>query len=354
MPTGFVERHDLAAIFEGFTLREWEDGSAALQELDEDLLFWRTDEATAANLLVLDTPDVDSNARVNWERADKVRRAADVLVAVLTQEKYNDAAVKQFFRHAAEEDKAVIVVFNKLELPEDERYWPGWLAVFCRETGIVPKFVYVAPRDRRAAESLALPFHEREWPVPERNPEADAPGSPGEDSGTLSQAISRFRFDEIKLRSLRGAMRQVLDESHGATAWLAEIAARAATFRAAAERVTDRRLVRVDGWPGVPLGIVFEEFWELWRSRRTGWSRAVTRFYDQVNRAVSAPVVLARDYALGKPVRSDGAVSRERAGRVTGGDRRRLRSAPRLGRPVGRTHPAALRGGCCRAGRGKR
>ena len=48
------------------------------------------------NLVILDTPDVDSDAPVNWQRADAVRQAADVLVAVLTQQKYNDAAVKQF------------------------------------------------------------------------------------------------------------------------------------------------------------------------------------------------------------------------------------------------------------------
>ena len=70
-------------------------------------------------LLLLDTPDVDSNARVNWHRADAVRQTADVLIAVLTQQKYNDAAVKRFFRHAADADKAVIVVFNQVDVALD-------------------------------------------------------------------------------------------------------------------------------------------------------------------------------------------------------------------------------------------
>ena len=35
-----------------------------------------------------------------------------VLLAVLTQQKYNDAAVKQFFRAAVEADKPIVVLFN--------------------------------------------------------------------------------------------------------------------------------------------------------------------------------------------------------------------------------------------------
>ena len=42
-----------------------------------------------------------------------------MLVAVLTQQKYNDAAVKQFFRAAVEADKPIIVVFNQCELEAD-------------------------------------------------------------------------------------------------------------------------------------------------------------------------------------------------------------------------------------------
>ena len=90
-----------------------------------------------------------------------MRRCADVLIAVLTQQKYNDAAVKEFFRKAGDEDKAVLVVFNQCVLPEDEPFWPMWLETFCRATAITPEAVYLAPSDRRAAEGLRLPFFER-------------------------------------------------------------------------------------------------------------------------------------------------------------------------------------------------
>ena len=165
VPPGFEKTHDLAAIFESFKLYSWNDSDQALKTTDEHMLFWRESESTPPELLVLDTPDVDSDAPMNWIRADAIRRSADVLLAVLTQQKYNDAAVKDFFRKAAEEDKAVIIVFNQCLLPEDEEYWPVWLNTFCSETGIKPEAVYIAPNDRKAAEENRLSFFERRWPT---------------------------------------------------------------------------------------------------------------------------------------------------------------------------------------------
>ena len=146
-------------------MKEWTTPEEALRDCPEHLLFWKTHAALPPNLLILDSPDIDSDKEVNWLRADHLRHCADILVAVLTQQKYNDAAVKEFFRKAATEDKSVLLILNQCLLPEDEPYWPLWVGTFCEETGIRPQIVYVAPNDRRAAENLQLPFFEREWPV---------------------------------------------------------------------------------------------------------------------------------------------------------------------------------------------
>ena len=84
--------------------------------------------------MLVDAPDVDSDVTVNWQRARAIRQTADVLIALLTQQKYNDAAVKQFFRAAVEADKPIIVIFNFCDLEADRDYWPQWLARFCAET----------------------------------------------------------------------------------------------------------------------------------------------------------------------------------------------------------------------------
>jgi len=240
VPTGFAERHDLPAIFPGFELVEWSQAMEALDESAEHRLFWKPAPELPPNLLILDTPDIDSDAPVNWLRADRVRHCADVLVAVLTQQKYNDAAVKQFFRKAAAEDKAVVLVFNQCLLPEDEAYWPRWLETFSRETGIRPDVVYLAPNDRRAAEENRLPFYERPWPVPE-----GAAAVENNPPRQLRGDLSEMKFTEIKLRTLRGSLRHVTSRELGLPAYLTEIKAKAAGFQYAAGLLSMHQLSKI-------------------------------------------------------------------------------------------------------------
>jgi hypothetical protein len=296
-PPGFTEQHDLAAIFEGFKLCEWTTPDAALEESPEHLLFWQTSGKMPANLLVLDTPDIDSDAQINWQRADNIRRSADVLIAVLTQQKYNDAAVKQFFRQSAAEDKAVLIVFNQCQLPEDDEYWPLWLDTFCRETGIDPEGVYVAPNDRAAAEDNRLPFYERTWPLQNQtNAGGAAAQSPPSNnvSRDLSADLSRLKFADIKVRSLRGALKQLLDTDAGVPAYLEEIQRRSGEFQSAAERLSSDSVVKVRDWPTIPNGLLVAEIRTWWRSQREGWARQVHGFYDAVGQGVTWPIRFAR------------------------------------------------------------
>lgn len=322
VPKGFAETHDLATIFEGFTLKEWKTSEQSLQETGEHLLFWRHSPETAENLLVLDTPDIDSDAPVNWQRADHVRRCADVLIAILTQQKYNDAAVKQFFRRAAEEDKAVIIVFNQCQLPADEEYWPLWIGTFCRETGIEPEIVYVAPNDRAAAEEGRLPFYEREWPAgdvenaavattglpgsDEFEPQSagnslqDAERPPLDDSRNLAGDLSQLKFEEIKLRTLRGSLMQLLNDERGAPAWLRELAARSGRFQSAADLLSGDKLARLDDWPAVPNALLVGELRRWWQTERQGWSKSVHEFYNSVGSGILWPFRFAKQKLQGE------------------------------------------------------
>ncbi len=315
VPPGFERQHDLSGIFRGFDLHPWSAAAAALEDHAEHRLFWRTSDATPANLLILDTPDIDGDVRVNWERADNIRRCADVLVAVLTQQKYNDAAVKQFFRKAADEDKAVLVVFNQVLLPEDEPYWPIWLRTFCEETGVRPEFVYVAPADRRAAEDNRLPFYVREWPVSEvRSQKSEGRDqeisnfksqisnskSHNLESHSLKEELSSLHFSSIKLRTLRGSLRAVLNEQTGLPAYLTEIERRSAEFLTASELLSTHQLAKNDDWPPVPNSIIVQEIRTWWQQQREGWSKKVHGFYNAVGRGMLKPFELLRDHWQGE------------------------------------------------------
>jgi hypothetical protein len=285
VPEGFDKLHDLAAIFTGFRLVAWTEPDAALENCPEHRLFWKTSAVLPANLLVLDTPDIDSDAEINWLRADHLRHCADVLIAVLTQQKYNDAAVKRFFRNAAGEDKAVIALFNQCLLPEDEQFWPLWLETFSRETGIVPDLLYLAPNDRRAAEENGLPFYEREWDL--EDPRAGA--APDREPRRLARDLSEMRFSEIKLRTLRGALGRILAPQTGVRAYLEEIRLRSAAFQDAAALLTMQELARVDNWPAPPVSLLVSHIRQWWRSHRRGWTKTVHDVYGTLGEGLLWP-----------------------------------------------------------------
>ncbi|MFT4556182.1 MAG: hypothetical protein ACI93T_000506 [Porticoccaceae bacterium] len=297
VPNGFESSHDVESIFPGFTLKDWAAPEQALDESETDWLFWRHGDALPDNLLVLDTPDIDSDARVNWERADKIRRTADVLIAVLTQQKYNDAAVKEFFRRAAAEDKFVLVVFNQVHLPDDEPYWPLWMKTFCEETGIDPQFLYLAPHNRQAAEENRLEFFERAWPVDasgaaasgEKNEHGPADGSvgAGQQAGRrLREDLSSLRFGEIKLQTLRSALDLIL-AADGIPGYLARVKQRSDEFRSASELLATHKLAEIDNWPMLRNGLIVEKIRSWWQGQREGWSAKVHNFYNGIGSGIT-------------------------------------------------------------------
>ena len=319
VPDGFPEQHNLQSLFPAFELRPWIDSDEALASYSEHCLFWRTNKAVPPNLVILDTPDVDSDAPVNWLRADAVRQAADVLVAVLTQQKYNDAAVKQFFRKAADEDKAALIIFNQVELPDDEPYWPLWLNTFCGETGLQPEFVYLAPNDRKSAEAIRLKFVERTWPVapPESNaivvddetpglnadpisPQTSLSAPMSSEPVSLNTVLSQLRFTEIKLRTLRGSLKRLIADGDGAPAYLRDIRARSQQYRDAADVFASRSLIRHADWPAPPNKLIVDSMWAWWDQHREVWTSSVHGFYAHVGRWMSGGVRIVRERIWGE------------------------------------------------------
>lgn len=289
VPPG-CDEETLRRLFTGFELRKWQSPQDPLDDSPEHRLLWRTGTAMPDKLLLLDTPDIDSDAPVNWQRADIIRQASDVLIAVLTQQKYNDAAVKRFFRKAVEADKPIIVLFNQCDLAADHDYWPLWLATFAEETGARPELVYVAPYDRQAAAERRLPFYSV-------GPTGRAPlGEPG----SLSADLAALHFDKIKLRTFRGALGRLLDRETGAPAYLEQIRQRAGEFLAASQALATAEIARV-AWPVVPPQVLVDEIRDWWDARRRPWSRRIHGLYRAIGQGASWPVTAAWRALNGPP-----------------------------------------------------
>jgi 50S ribosome-binding GTPase len=299
-PAGFAQAHELSAIFPEFDLRPWTSANDALADSPDDRIYWRAVADTPDNLLILDTPDIDSDVQVNWRRADAIRRVADVLIAVLTQQKYNDAAVKQYFRKAAEEGKLVLVIFNQCQLPDDDPYWPLWLDTFCRETGASPRLVYVAPNDRRAAEEGHLPFFEKppiSWKA-NGSPSASQSATPA----NLAHDLSQLKFAEIKLSTLAGALEHLMSNDSGLPAFLREVESRSGAFESAAKWLSSESVIKVRDWPTIANPLLVAEIRAWWRQRQHGLARRVHEFYDTVGRGIVYPFRFAGDKLRGPTV----------------------------------------------------
>ncbi len=279
VPPGMSDPTALAGLFEEFDLAPWRSADDPLGDSPEDMLYWRVGQNVPPRLLLLDAPDVDSDVQVNWRRARAIRQSADVLVAVLTQQKYNDAAVKQFFREAVAADKPIVVVFNQCDLGDDRAYWPQWLATFSAETGAQPELVYVVPHDREAVHALRLPFYSV-------GPEA---ARPPERPSSLREELARLHFDAIKIRTLRGALARVLDAECGAPAYLHRIRTAAGDFAAAIDALSTTEMARV-AWPTLPPRLLVDEIRAWWDADRSPWSRNIHGFYRTLGRGVAWPV----------------------------------------------------------------
>ena len=307
VPEGFDAQHDLQNVFPDFELHEWSDASLALEECDTHRLFWRVAKELPPSLLVLDTPDIDSDARVNWVRADAVRRSADVLIAVLTQQKYNDAAVKDFFRKAGDEDKAVLVVFNQCLLPEDEPYWPIWLDTFCRETHIQPDAVYITPNDRRAAEDLRLPFYERQMPAPAADEQSAVPVPPADAAApnytprNLAADLAKLRFREIRMRTLLGSLHELTHPQRGIPGYLRELRLASEDLARSATRLNTYSVVQVRNWPSPANALLVAEIRQWWHGHQEGWARTINSAYNTVGSGLLWPILAARRALQGEP-----------------------------------------------------
>lgn len=279
VPPGTNDPRLLARLFDGFHLDAWSSAEDPLQESPENRLFWRVGKNVPSRLLLLDAPDVDSDVTVNWCRARAIRQVADVLVAVLTQQKYNDAAIKQFFREAVQADKPIVVIFNQCDLDEDRDYWPQWLATFSAETGAEPDLVYVAPWNRAAANELRLPLYEVG---------RDGRRAPGQ-AAALRDELAAMHFDTIKIRTLRGALARVVDPQHGAPSYLAMIRSAAAEYAAAYQALSATEMARVT-WPTLPASVLVEEIRSWWAQGRPAWSRNIHSFYRTLGQGLTWPV----------------------------------------------------------------
>ncbi len=112
-----------------------------------DHFFVQVVEELSENHLYLDTPDIDSIEKDNWEVAEDIRAAGDVVIAVLTQEKYKDEKVISFYKEALSGGRIIFPLMNKARKRDDFAAAREQLRDFCAEVGLADPPCFVLPYD---------------------------------------------------------------------------------------------------------------------------------------------------------------------------------------------------------------
>jgi len=282
LPQGFSDPVAVERFFPGFEVVHLAGEDDPLADGGPHRLFWREDASgrQPPRLVLLDTPDVDGTLRDNWRRAELVRSACDLIIAVLTQQKYNDAAVREFFAAAAAAGKAVIVVFNMLDWPQQAAVIGGWLDTFKRQTGLEPLAVYAAPWNRDHASQGGIDFFEV------RGDATTAPSTAALSASDLVERLTRADFDAIKHAAIAGSLSIVLDEAAGVPHWLGTIELQAARWREAKRLLVEEAQVKAS-LPPAPREVVWNEIWTWLEPRRSRFDLAVSGAYRMAGSGVA-------------------------------------------------------------------
>ncbi|MBI4556288.1 MAG: 50S ribosome-binding GTPase [Candidatus Hydrogenedentes bacterium] len=125
----------------------------------DDTIYVAVADGLPDRLVLLDTPDIDSIEHRNWTVAEHIQAAGDVLVAVVTAEKYKDERVVEFFRRAHRSGRIILPVLNKANPQQKYAVARKQLDEFCEELELDgPR--YVVPHDYSLATNFAGPVSE--------------------------------------------------------------------------------------------------------------------------------------------------------------------------------------------------
>ncbi len=240
------------------------DPEQALRESDVDeRLFVVESPLLPDHLVLLDTPDIDSIDKRNWEVAENIRAVGDVVIALLTEEKYKDERVIEFFKKAHESGRMVVPVMNKVDEEDDEETLEAvreQLEDFSTLVGLDSETpLFIAPRNRAQARGCALEVH-----------------TLGGDGGLLAY-LKELDVPAIKERVYGRTVRQFVAQSAGfigaveeASAGLRHVRER---FRAATEHTHETPTAamqwarRYNPTPGAAVGGLLHEFLQARRGR---------------------------------------------------------------------------------------
>lgn len=218
-----------------------EPGQATDSALPAEALFVVLESTLPDHLVVMDTPDVDSIEKRNWDVAAHLRAAGDVMVAVLTGDKYKDERVVEFFRQAVAADRVVIPVMNKANPENDFDVARRQLTEFKKDSGTSAPGFTIA-HDFQIGNKLAQPINSIDG------------------DGDLRAHLESLDVPAIKARVYEGTVRRFASEADAFLANLEMNAGGLQQVAAAFHALAAASAEQYDPAPGKEVGGLFHAF----------------------------------------------------------------------------------------------
>lgn len=229
----------LVPEFEPHPLRN--PGDVLDRHAPPNALFVAAHDPLPESLVLFDTPDVDSIERDHWAVADAIGATGDVVIAVLTGEKYADDRVVTFFRNALASGRVVIPLMNKANPAKNYEVARKQLEEFRALVGTdVPDFVL--PHDFTLVERL------------------DAPITTLDGGLTLVDYIRALDVHAIKTRVYRGTVAHFAQRAAEFLENAMDVALNLRTAARELETLAQHASTQYDPTPGTAVGGLFHEF----------------------------------------------------------------------------------------------
>lgn len=279
-------------LLSAFRARPLTDPAAVIDaNSPKNALYIATNDRLPETFVLLDTPDVDSIDTANWEVADHIRAAGDVVVAVLTGEKYKDIRVVEFFRAARASGRVVLPLMNKANPANDFATARTQLAEFCQDTGSDASVQFAVAHDFSLGEDFTA--------------EAIAPlaGTP-----PLFEYLQGLDVAAIKECVYRDTLRHFAHEAGDFLQGIQKAAAELRAAERAIEQLAETAAQKYDPKPGAQMGVLMHEFVQSKRGAIGKALGAASRGFLHVSSAGARAVgrrVFGRDILPAPPRHSE-------------------------------------------------
>lgn len=268
IPNGFPEKN-LDLLFNGFALSQLLRATDATADAKgQTRLLWKKHKMVPPNIVVVDTPDLDSYHLENGYQTKAMVDTSDVVMVMLTDQYANRDLMKMMMEVSAAK-KPVIFVFNKVNLQRHQALWNKRIAELQAHAKLDVIGAFAITEDYERAERGALLDFYRIGKDGKLAPQLVSP----------LEAIQELKAEELRIQSEWGAVQHALGAESGLESFIAQVEATNSALGEIQRLFSETEGSRPTSveWPNLPVQSIGRAILDAWGSHHRGWTTTIIR-----------------------------------------------------------------------------